>query len=234
MQQAQDERGGPASAVTTVMLVDDHALIRDGLRRALERDGDLRVVAEAAGVAEALALHRAHAPQVVVVDVNLGDGDGLDLVRQLRALSPWAGLVVCTMDDGDDVLLGALEAGASALVLKGAPVEDVVQAARRAAENPTSFTAADLAGAMRRRMAEPRVQLTPRETDVLRMLADGLPVAVIAQRLYISPSTAKTHLSKLYDKLDAGNRTQALMAAVRLGLVEVGTQQPPERSAPRR
>jgi DNA-binding NarL/FixJ family response regulator len=210
-----------SQGLVTVLLVDDHALIRGGLRRALHRSEDLRVVAEAASAPEALALHRAHAPRVAVVDLNLGATDGLDLVRRLRGANPWLGIVVCTMSDGDEALLGALEAGASAFVSKSAPVDDVVQAARHAAAKPTAFTASDLAGAMRRRIAAPPVQLTQRESEVLRMLGDGLPVAGIAQRLYISPSTAKTHLAKLYAKLDAGNRTQAVMAAVRLGLLEV-------------
>jgi DNA-binding NarL/FixJ family response regulator len=222
VQQAQGA-GQPPGGRITVMLVDDHALIRDGLRRALDGTADLHVVAEAGTASEALALHRAHAPRVVIVDLSLGSASGLDLVRELRRLNPWLGIVVCTMDDRDDALLGALETGASAFILKSAPIDDVVEAARRSATNPTSFTAADLAGAMRRRLAAPAVQLTQRETEVLHMLADGLPVGVIAERLYISHSTAKTHLAKLYDKLEASNRTQAVLAAVRLGLVDVSS-----------
>jgi DNA-binding NarL/FixJ family response regulator len=203
----------------TVLLVDDHSLIREGLRRAFERTDDVEVVGEAAGVDEALALDRALRPDVAVVDINLGDGSGIELVRRLRAAHPRMGLVVCTMYEGDEHLLGALEAGASGFVLKSAPVEDVIAAARQAASAPTSFTANDLAGAMRRRMLGPQVRLTPRENEILQHLADGVSVAVLAQRLYISQSTAKTHMSKLYDKLGAQNRTQAIMSAVRLGLV---------------
>jgi DNA-binding NarL/FixJ family response regulator len=204
----------------TVLLVDDHALIRQGLRRAFEQTDDLEVVGEASSIAEAGALVRSHTPDVTVVDVNLGDGNGLDLVRELREAHPSMGLVVCTMYEGDEHLLGALEAGASGFVLKSAPADDVVAAARQASTNPTSFTANDLAGAMRRRMTEPQVRLTPREHELLQHLADGVSVAVLSQRLYISQSTAKTHMSKLYDKLGAQNRTQAIMAAVRLGLVD--------------
>jgi DNA-binding NarL/FixJ family response regulator len=204
----------------TVLLVDDHSLIRQGLRRAFEQTDDLEVVGEAASVEEALALDRALSPDVAVIDVNLGDGSGIDLVRRLRGQPPTMGLVVCTMYEGDEHLLGALEAGASGFVLKSAPVDDVVNAARQSATAPTSFTANDLAGAMRRRMLEPQVRLTPREHEILQHLADGVSVAVLAQRLYISQSTAKTHMSKLYDKLGAQNRTQAIMAAVRLGLVK--------------
>lgn len=205
----------------SVLLVDDHALIRQGLRRAFEQTDDLVVVAEASSLSEALALDRLHTPDVLVVDLNLGDGSGLDLVRRVREQRPAAGIVVCTMYDGDNDLLAALEAGASAFVLKQAPVEDVVDSARRAASSPTTFAADGLAGAMRRRLSAPTVQLTPREDEILRLLASGLSVAEVSSRLFVSTSTTKTHMAKLYEKLGAANRTQAVMAAVRLGLVQV-------------
>ena len=204
-----------------VLLVDDHALIREGLRRAFEQTDDLVVVAEAAGLGEALALERAYEPDVAVVDINLGDGSGIDFVRAMRERRPQMGLVVLTMYDGDEHVFAALEAGASAFVLKGAPAEEVVSAARRSAQSPTAFTAQDLAGAMRRRMQRPAVSLTPREGQILQLLGSGASIAEVAGALYISPSTAKTHMAKLYDKLGAGNRTQAVMAAVKLGLLSV-------------
>jgi len=204
---------------TSVLLVDDHALIRQGLRRAFEATDDLVVIAEAGSVAEALALERAHSPDVAVVDINLGDGSGIDLVRGLRERRPEMGLVVLTMYDGDEHVFAALEAGASAFVLKGAPADEVVSAARQAAQSPTAFTAQGLAGAMRRRMQTPAVRLTPREDQILQQLGSGASIAEIAGALYISQSTAKTHMAKLYDKLGAGNRTQAVMTAVRLGLL---------------
>jgi DNA-binding NarL/FixJ family response regulator len=219
------ERG--VQMTVTVMLVDDHALIRQGLRRAFEQTEDLTVVAEAGSVPEALALDRAHSPDVAVVDVNLGEGSGILLVKSLRASRPTMGLVVLTMYDTDDYLFAALEAGASAFVLKSASSDDVVSAARASATAPTSFTAQDLAGAMRRRMARPAVTLTAREDEILQLLAAGLSVAEVSAKLYISPSTAKTHMSKLYDKLGATNRTQAVMSAVRLGLVDSGLVEGP-------
>ncbi|MCW2681818.1 MAG: two component transcriptional regulator, LuxR family [Frankiales bacterium] len=203
----------------SVLLVDDHALIRQGLRRAFEATDDLVVVAEAGSLSEALALSRAHSPDVAVVDVNLGDGSGIEFVRTMRQQRPEMGLVVLTMYDGDEHVFAALEAGASSFVLKGAPSEDVVNAARQSASAPTAFTAQDLAGAMRRRMQTPAVSLTPRENEILQLLGNGSSVAQIAAQLYISQSTAKTHMAKLYDKLGAGNRTQAVMSAVRLGLL---------------
>jgi DNA-binding NarL/FixJ family response regulator len=211
---------------TTVLLIDDHELIRQGLRRAFERDPEFDVVGEAASVAEGVALANSLKPEVIVTDVRLPDGSGLDAPRQIRKTLPDAGIVVLTMYAGDEQLFGALEAGASAFVAKDSPADDVVSAARHAASSPTSFTAADLASAMRRRMTPSGPQLSPREREVLQLLADGLAVAQIARRLYISESTAKTHISKLYEKLGAGNRAQALMTAMRLGLITSGADEP--------
>jgi DNA-binding NarL/FixJ family response regulator len=204
---------------TTVLLVDDHELIRHGLRRAFERDPGFKVVGEAGSVAEALAAIRAEQPEVVIMDVRLPDGNGLDTVKKLRAAGETMGIVILTMYAGDEQLFGALEAGASSFVNKDAPAEEVLAAARHAATSPQSFSAADLADAMRRKMAPAGPQLSPREREVLKLLADGLAVSGIAKALFISESTTKTHISKLYEKLGAGNRATALMTAMRLGLI---------------
>jgi DNA-binding NarL/FixJ family response regulator len=204
----------------TVLLVDDHELIRQGLRHAFERDPEFTVVGEAGSVAEAVRLATELKPAVVIMDLRLPDGSGLDATRQLRATMPDVGIVVLTMYAGDDQLFGALEAGASAFVPKNAPSDEVVAAARHAASSPNAFTASDLADAMKRRLAPSGPQLSPREGQVLRLLADGMSVAGIAKQLYVSESTAKTHISKLYEKLGAGNRAQALMTSLRLGLLQ--------------
>ena len=212
---------------TTVLLVDDHDLIRQGLKRAFERHDDFTVVGEAGNCADAVELAESLKPHVAVVDVRLPDGSGFDVARKIRATLPQAGIVVLTMYAGDEQLFAALEAGASAFVAKDAPAEDVIAAARHAAASPTAFTAANLADAMRRRMTPSGPQLSPREKEVLQLLADGLAVAQIAKTLYISESTAKTHISKLYDKLGAGNRAQALMTAMRLGFISTGQTEGP-------
>ena len=205
---------------TSVLIVDDHELIRQGLRRAFERQPDFEVVGEAESVAEATRLIGMLSPDVVIFDVRLPDGSGIDAARKAREANPNMGLVILTMYAGDDHLFAALEAGASAFVPKNAPVDEVVAAARHAASSPGSFRAADLADAMRRRMEPQGPQLSPREAEVLARLADGLSVAQISRQLYISESTTKTHISKLYDKLGAANRAQALMTALRLGLLK--------------
>ena len=205
---------------TTVLLVDDHDLIRQGLRRAFERAEDFEVVAEAATIAEGARAAATHSPDVVVLDVRLPDGSGLDLAKRLRAARQDVGLVILTMYAGDDQLFAALESGASAFVPKDAPSDDVVAAARHAASAPRSFVANDMAEAMRRRMNPTGPQLTARERQVLDLLAQGLGVSGISRKLYISESTTKTHISKLYEKLGAANRAQAIMAAVRAGLID--------------
>ena len=211
---------------TTVLLVDDHELIRQGLRRAFERSDDFEVVGEAGSIDEALRKTAGLRPDVMVIDVRLPDGSGLDLVRAIRKDRADIGLVVLTMYAGDEQLFGALDAGASAFVPKDAPTDDVLAAARHAAASPRAFTANDLSEAMKRRLAPTGPQLSPREKEVLQLLADGLGVAQISKQLYISESTTKTHISKLYEKLGAANRAQALMSALRLGLI---TQDGPNR-----
>jgi DNA-binding NarL/FixJ family response regulator len=204
----------------TVLLVDDHDLIRQGLRRAFERESDFTVVAEASGVAECLELATEHKPEVAVIDINLKDGSGLDAVVQLRKEYPEMGIVVLTMYDDDQHLFKAMEAGASAFVPKSVSTDQVLAAARHAASAPHAFSAADLADAMRRRMTPTGPRLSAREAELLELLSEGLSVSAVARRMYISESTVKTHMSKLYEKLGASNRAQALMSAIRLGLIE--------------
>jgi DNA-binding NarL/FixJ family response regulator len=211
---------------TSVILIDDHELIRQGLRRAFERDPDFEVLGEAGSGSEARELVQALTPDVVIVDVRLPDINGLELAKELRAGNPRLGIVILTMYSGDEQLFGALEAGASAFVAKDAPAEDIVAAARHAAVSPRAFTASDLADAMRRRLEPSGPRLSPRENDVITRLAKGLSVSQIASELFISESTTKTHISKIYEKLGATNRAQALMTALRLGLIR---QESPER-----
>lgn len=215
--------GRPAAATTTmrVVLVDDHQLIRHGLVRAFEAEGDIQVVGEGSSVAEGLALVKRTSPDVLVTDVRLPDGDGIGLTKQVRTFAPSMGIVVLTMYAGDEQVFAALDAGASGFVGKDAPSDEVVAAARHAQATPRAFTARDLAGAMQRRMNAPvGPKLSNREREVLVLLVDGLAVNQVARRLFITEATVKTHVARIYEKLGAGNRAQAVMAAVRLGLVE--------------
>jgi DNA-binding NarL/FixJ family response regulator len=202
-----------------VLLIDDHDLIRQGLARAFERQDDFKVCGQAASVAEGLRQFAALSPDVLITDVRLPDGLGFDLVREIRKQGHDTGIVVLTMYAGDEQLFAALEAGASAFVAKDAPADEVVAAARHALVSPRSFAAADLAGAMRRRMTPAGPQLTQREAEVLSLLARGFSVSAIARSIFVSDSTAKTHISKIYEKLGASNRADAIMKAVRSGLL---------------
>jgi DNA-binding NarL/FixJ family response regulator len=203
-----------------VVVVDGHTLTRFGLTTLAAAHPDLEVVAEASTAAEAPTVIATTAPDVVTVAVGLPDGDGLKLARALRDRYPALGIVVLTAHGEDDVLFRALETGASAFVGKTAPVEEILCAIRHAAVAASSFTAVGLALAMARRQSTTsRLALSPREREVLALLRDGVSIPTIARTLYVSPSTAKTYVSRLYEKLGASNRSQALMAALRIGLI---------------
>lgn len=205
--------------MTSVVLVDDHPLVREAVAAMIAAEDGLDVVAEAGSIWEARGLLDP-VPDAAVIDVSLPDGSGLDLVRELRGRSQSIGLVVLTMHDDDDTILAALDAGASGLVHKSAPSEQIADAVRRAVAAPLNFNADGLGRALRASRSRPAAPvLTPREGEVLQLLADGLSVGVIARRLYLSESTVKTHITKIYDKLGARNRASAVMAAIKEGLV---------------
>jgi DNA-binding NarL/FixJ family response regulator len=208
-----------ATQTNRVLLIDDHDLIRQGLARAFEGQEDFSVCGQAASVAEGLRQYASLEPDVVITDVRLPDGLGFELVREIRSQGHDTGVVVLTMYAGDEQLFAALEAGASAFVSKDAPADEVVAAARHALVSPRSFAAADLAGAMKRKMTPAGPQLTARESEVLSLLARGFSVSAIARSIFVSDSTAKTHISKIYEKLGASNRADAIMKAVRSGLL---------------
>lgn len=206
---------------TTVLLVDDHELIRQGLARAFERDDDMTVVGQAGTVAEGIAAFTSLRPDVVVTDLQLPDGHGLDVVRAVREESDSTGVVVLTMHAGDDQIFAAMEAGASAFVGKDTKATEVVSAARHAAVAPRTFLCSGLNAAMMRRASGPATpKLSSREEEVLALLADGLGTGEIAGKLYMSESTAKTHITHIYQKLGAANRAQALVTAMRMGLLD--------------
>ena len=206
--------------MTTVLLIDDHELIRQGLAGAFAQTEGFDVAGQAGSVEDGLALAREVSPDVVVTDVRLPDGSGLDVVRALRKENKQVGLVVLTMYAGDEQLFAAMDAGASGFVGKDAPTSTVIGAARQASVAPLTFTCMGLAEAMVRRMSSGAPRLSDRERQVLELLAEGLGVTAIAARLYLSESTAKSHIGRIYEKLGAANRAQALMTAMRLGLIK--------------
>jgi DNA-binding NarL/FixJ family response regulator len=204
---------------TRVLLVDDHDLIRDGLAGVFRLEPSMEVLGDAKTVRMALEMFHELRPHVGVTDLQLPDGTGLDIVREVRRVAPDCGVVVLTMHSGDEQIFAAMEAGASAFVGKDAPSSEVVKAAQHAAVSPRSFLCAGLTEAMLRRASAVATQLTSREMDVLKLLADGLSAAEIGARIHLSESTVKSHLAKIYQKLGVTNRAQALVTAMRMGLL---------------
>lgn len=208
-----------AGSSNRVLLVDDHELIRNGLAGVFDLEDDMTIVGLAATVAESIQMFNDLQPDVVVADLQLQDGTGLDIVRSIRKVSNTVGLIVLTMHSGDDQIFAAMQAGASGFVGKDAPSSEVVRAARHAAVSPRSFICTGLVGAMMRRGASESTRLSEREHEVLTLLADGLGAAAIGDKLYLSESTAKSHIARIYQKLGATNRAQALVTAMRIGLL---------------
>jgi DNA-binding NarL/FixJ family response regulator len=203
-----------------LVVVDGQTLTRYGLRRLIEDHPDIEVVGECASVAEAPDLVTRARPQVVTVDAAMPDGSGMTLAHELRDRFGSLGIVLLTSQGEDDVLFRALETGVSAFVPKTAPLTEVLAAIRHASVAACSFTAAGLAGALARRRAGDGFSLSQRELQVLRLLHEDLSIPAIARNLYVSQSTAKTYVARLYEKLGACSRSQALMAALQLGLIQ--------------
>jgi DNA-binding NarL/FixJ family response regulator len=216
-------------------VIDGHTLTRYGLRELVARHSDIEIVAECQSAADAPQMIARVRPEVVTVEVSLPDGDGLQLAREFRDRYADLGIVVLTAQHEDDVLFRALETGVSAFVAKTAPLDEMLAAIRHAAVAASSFTASGLAVALaRRRSVQDRLLLSPREAEVLGLLRDGLSIPAIATAMFISQSTAKTYVARLYDKLGAANRAQALMTAMHYGLIHYQHDAPFPVPLPRR
>jgi DNA-binding NarL/FixJ family response regulator len=210
-----------------LVVVDGHTLIRYGIRELVAEQPDMEIVAECGTAAEAPQVLGAFRPDVVTIAVTLPDGDGLQLARELRDRRADLGIVILTSKDRDDVLFRALENGVSAFVAKTAPVQELLAGIRHSSVAAASFTAAGLALALSRRTtARHQLGLSSRETEVLGLLHAGLSIPAIAAAMYISQSTAKTYVSRLYDKLGVASRAQALMTAMHYGLIQFDHDSP--------
>lgn len=214
------------SPVTHVVLVDDHRVVRDGLRALLSYEEDIEVVGEAASGEEALDRVRELRPEVVVMDLQMPGMGGLEAIRQVKEMSPSTSIVVLTVDNAELVLLEAVRAGAAGYVLKDASGELLVQSIRLLKEGGTLLPNELLIKALRGvPMPAPRPesvpeleQLTPREREVLLLVARGLGNQEIAAALSLSRVTAKKYVHNILRKLQVSDRTQAALMAVRLGL----------------
>jgi DNA-binding NarL/FixJ family response regulator len=203
-----------------VLLVDADQHAREGLRRACDAEWPLEVVGEAGSVVEALAELDRLSPDVLASDVGLTDGDGFTLTRRARAAHPDLVIVLLAVNASSDNLFAALDAGASACLSKDRAAEEIAAAAWHAIVSPRMFPAGGPAGVMKRRLQTLSVsQLSPREYEVLLLLANGLDIPRIGRRLFIRESTAETHVTNVHEKLGVADRDQAVMTAVRLGLI---------------
>jgi DNA-binding NarL/FixJ family response regulator len=204
-----------------LVVIHPHPIVRWALHRIAEGRPDIVQIGEAASLDEAISVSLAVRPDVIIMDASQDSEQAWEVAAQLRTAYPNVGIVILSADGSDQSLFRALQAGASSFVAKSAPVHDVIAAIRGAGIAPSSFAAADLAVALRRsRESSERTALTAREREILFLLHDGLSVPEIAAQLYVSLSTAKTYVARLYDKLGARNRAQAFMAAIRLGLFD--------------
>ena len=215
-----------ARELLRVMLVDDHDLFRTGLRNLLEEQG-LQIVAEASEGATALNLVRELTPDVVVMDLNMPGMNGIEATREIARLAPLTRVVVLTISDQDGDVLDAILAGAFGYLLKDSSIQDLMQGIR-AASVGEALISPHIASKVLQRVRATSVEtgdavqgpeLSDRETEVLRLIANGKDNAEIAQELHISPKTVKNHISNILMKLQIENRIQAAVYAVRRGLV---------------
>ena len=204
-----------------VVLADDHAVVRKGIREFLTEPGDIEVVAEAADGAEAIALLEQEQPDVAVLDIQMPKRSGIDVCRHVRAQRWPIGVLILTAYDDDPYVLAVLQAGANGYVLKTADADDIIQAVRDVHEGKSALDPviarklmAQLAG---RAENKPIETLTPRETDVLKLAARGYTNKAIGAQLYLSDRTVQGHLANIYGKLHVATRTEAVMRAVSLG-----------------
>jgi DNA-binding NarL/FixJ family response regulator len=207
-----------AAQPATVLLVDDHALMRTGVANIINQERDLRVIAEASNGVEAIAAFEQFHPDVTLLDLRMPVMEGVEAVRQIRARDPRARVIVLTTYDTDDEISRALKAGAKAYVLKDISADLLIGCIRDVLAGKTY-----LAPAAAAKLAEgvTHVQLTPREMAALRLMADGKANKEIATELSISERTVKTHLGHLFGKLGVASRTEAIKVATRRGLVRL-------------
>ena len=214
------------SEIIQILIVDDHPILRDGLVAILGTQPDFAVAAEAASGEEALRLFQQLNPDVILLDLEMPGMDGVQVIRRLREIQREVRVVVFTAFDTDERILSAVQAGAKGYLLKGAPRSELFSAIRIVYKGG-SLLQPVVASRLMNQLATPQSaahtveELTPREHEVLRLLAQGLQNKEIAAALFITERTVKFHISSILAKLNAGNRTEAVTIALQQGLVEL-------------
>lgn len=207
-----------------LLLADDHTMVRQSMRRSME-DAGFEIVGEAADGAEAVRLVERERPEVVLMDVSMPVLDGVEATRQIRAMAEGAPeVVMLTMHADADIVRRALQAGAVGYLTKDSSIDDVVEAVRLAASGDGAVSAG-LAAALLREASvpapDPGTQVSAREIEVLQLIAEGASPPEVAAQLFISVKTVKNHLSSIYEKLDARDRTQAVLKGLRMGIIRI-------------
>jgi two-component system, NarL family, response regulator DegU len=209
------------------MLADDHRMLREGLRRSMTDQG-FDVVGEARDGDEAIRLAEELRPEVILMDVTMPEVDGVEATRQIRAQFPEIRIVMLTMHADQEVLAAAIRAGASGYLVKDCSTEEIASAVRMAASGETALSpqlAASMLDEVRKLDQQPASEeervITRREEEVLQLIANGCSTPEVAEKLFISQKTVKNHLASIYQKLDARDRTQAVLQAVRMGIVHL-------------
>ncbi len=218
-----DSSAEQAPAAIRLMLADDHKMLREGLRRSMAERG-FEIVGEARDGGEAVDLAAALRPDVILMDVSMPDIDGVEATRQIKERLPEVRVVMLTMHADQDVLANAIRAGASGYLVKDCSTDEIASAIETVALGETALSprlAASMLAEVRRQenQVDTHRIITKREEEVLQHIADGCSTPEVAEKLYISQKTVKNHLASIYQKLDARDRTQAVLQAVRMGIV---------------
>jgi len=211
-----------------VVLADDHAVVRKGIREFLEAEGDIIVLAEATDGDSTLALVQEHSPDIVVLDIQMPGRNGIEVTRALRTAGSSVAILILTAYDDDPYIMAGIQAGANGYVLKSAAPDEIIRAVRAVHEGQSAVDPAVAAKLMaylagqRRAPPTPMAEgLTDRELEVLALVAKGLTNRAIGHQLGISDRTVQGHLANIFGKLGASSRTEAVMTAIKLGWIAV-------------
>jgi DNA-binding NarL/FixJ family response regulator len=210
--------GGMSTPTIGVMTVDDHPLMRQGLVVTINDEADMRIVAEVASGAAAIEAYRVHSPDITLMDLRLPDMTGIDALRAIRAASPGARVVMLTTFEGDADIHQSLRAGACGYLLKSTPPAELIETIRLVHAGKKRIPS-NVAAHLAEHLSDD--ELTPRETEVLRLVAEGHHNREIAERLFVSDETVKAHLKNIMGKLGASDRTQAVTIALRRGFIRL-------------
>lgn len=222
---------------TRIAIIDDHQLFREGIKRILEFEGDFEVVAEGSDGCEALSIVEEHRPDLVLMDINMPDTNGVEATKQLIEAYPDTKVVVLSIHDDENYVMRALQTGATGYLLKEMDADTLIEAVKIVAEGGSylhpkvthnlireyrRLTSERGGGvAVKQEVRRPLHLLTRRECEVLQLLADGKSNRAIGETLYISEKTVKNHVSSILQKLNVNDRTQAVVVAIKNGWVEV-------------